>query len=118
VTDTRHIILTGRDGELDGTSPQEVAETIEHARAQPEVIIHFHGGLVDEARGLTTAQRLTQVYREAGAYSVFLVWRSGLLKVLKHNLDEIAHEELFKRLLGRVLQFCGEVVAGRGGTRC
>ena len=105
MAEAEHVIITGRNGELDGTTPEQVAAILEELSSQERIVLHFHGGLVDRAGGLATAERLAKVYSDAGAYPVFMVWQSGLLEVLRHNLDEIVREDLFKRLLRRVLQF-------------
>ena len=100
-----HLIVTGRNGELDGTTPADVAGIVREAVAQGKVVIHLHGGLVSEASATQNATRLAEVYEGAGAYPIFMVWQSGLLEVVRHNLDEIFKEDLFQSLLRRVLQF-------------
>ena len=82
--------------------------------------MHFHGGLVNEARGMEVAEGLLPVYAGAGAYPVFFVWRAGAFEIVRNNLFEIAREELFDRLLRRVLGWAvgkvrGEEEGGRGG---
>ncbi len=84
-------------------------------------MLHFHGGLVSEKRGRAVAADLLPVYRDAGAYPVFFVWRSGLLEVLRGKLREIASEDAFKALTKLVLKFViGNVLgaeAAKGGIR-
>ena len=63
-----------------------VNEIVVSAAASDRVVLHFHGGLVSEKRGRAVAADLLPVYRDAGAYPVFFVWRSGLLEVLRGKL--------------------------------
>lgn len=100
-----HIIVTGHDGRLHGTTPAELDAILARVRQSREVVVHLHGGLVDESRGLKIANRLTNTYLEAGADPVFIVWRSGLLEILEKNISEIAREQLFSSLLSRIVQF-------------
>ncbi|OEJ21619.1 hypothetical protein AS594_39520 [Streptomyces agglomeratus] len=105
MSDQAYIITTGRNGQLDKLKSATVDDIVDAARSGRDIVVHLHGGLVDEAAGLRTAHRLTQDYLDAGASPVFVVWQSGLLEVLRHNLDEIFREDVFKRMLKLVLQF-------------
>lgn len=115
-----HIISTGADGELVGITPDEVSALMSRALRGDRLVIHFHGGLVDEARGMKIAEGLLPVYTRAGAYPVFFVWRAGAFEIVRNNLLEIAREELFDRLLRWVLGWAvgkvrGVEKGGRGG---
>ncbi len=115
-----HVISTGADGGLVGMTPDDVTALMRRALRSDRVVLHFHGGLVDEARGMKTAEGLLPVYAGAGAYPVFFVWRAGALEIVRNNLLEIAREELFDRLIRRVLDWAvgkvrGEEEGGRGG---
>jgi hypothetical protein len=101
-----YILQTGRDGQLVQSMAAEDGMGIGGLRSARHVVLHLHGGLVDEASGLRTARRLTDVYKSgSGAFPVFVVWQSGLLEVLSRNLAEIAGEALFTGMRKRVLQF-------------
>jgi len=114
-----HIISTGRDGRLDGQDPEDVKALVAKALEGDCVVLHFHGGLVDKAGGEAVAAMLTPVYQRAGAYPIFFVWQSGAVEIIKHNILEIAREELFERLLRRVLSWSvgkvRDVAGGRPG---
>lgn len=113
---SQNIIVTGQNGELRGTNPDVIKDIVHQAVTRKRMVLHFHGGLVDEASGRDTAQRLTPVYEDAGVYPVFFVWRSGALEILKGNLLEIAREDLFERLLNRLLSWAvGKVRQPNGG---
>lgn len=66
------------------------------------LLIHFHGGLVPMQRGKAIAEKLTKRF-EPATHVVGFVWESGFFEATKNNLGEIAKEELFQRLLGKVV---------------
>jgi hypothetical protein len=76
------------------------------------IVVHFHGGLVNYANGMATAESLHGEYLDAGAYPVFFVWESGLIETITNNLDQIRREEIFrliwKRLVNIVLRKIGQ----------
>lgn len=67
--------------------------------------IHFHGGLVSEKAGRAIAQRLTPVYRNAGAYPLFFVWESGLLEAVSNNLHDIGQENIFREFVKKAAEW-------------
>ncbi len=114
-----HIISTGANGQLHGMTAADVTELVTEALKSERIVLHFHGGLVNKAAGEGVARMLTPVYEEAGAYPIFLVWQSGAVEIIRHNLLEIAREELFDRLLRRILAWSvgkvRDVAGGRPG---
>ncbi|MEU5957731.1 hypothetical protein [Streptomyces sp. NPDC047525] len=100
-----YIYTTGRNGKPDPEKSAKLEDLFAAARDGKSIVIHLHGGLVNERSGTETALRLTDGYLAAQARPVFVVWQSGLLETLKHNLDEIVGEDIFQRLLKRVTQF-------------
>lgn len=119
--DKRYYINTGKDGLLGKTSEQDVKQLVASLATDQKVVLHFHGGLVKESRGMTIAENLTPQYLDAGAHPVFFVWESGLLETLSHNLHEISQEKVFKILQKTVLKFAAgkltEVAGGKGGLQ-
>src|SRR5215208_3898673 len=61
------------------------------------LVVHFHGGLVNQAAGTATAERLEPLYAAVG-YPVFFVWHSGLGETISGNLGAILEERIFRRL--------------------
>ena len=113
-----HVVVSGADGRLVGRSTRDVAALLDSALTRPRVVVHLHGGLVDEAAGKRLAASLVPVYSGADAFPVFLVWQAGIREVLRNNVLEIAREELFERLLGRVLGWAvGRVRGEEEGVR-
>lgn len=100
-----HIIRTGSDGELKSPTPEGIDEMVRNAVATGRIVVYFHGGLVNEAAGTKTAQRLTTAFTDIDAYPIFFVWQSGALEIIRNNLFEIAKEDLFERLLRRVVSW-------------
>ncbi|MFE5672123.1 hypothetical protein ACFQ58_11020 [Agromyces sp. NPDC056523] len=111
-----HIIRTGKDGELENLTAADIDEMVRAAVEKGRIVVYFHGGLVPEAAGTTTAKRLGAEFTDVGAYPVFFVWRSGWLEIIRNNLFEIAKEDLFERLLRRVVSWAvGKARAPEGG---
>jgi hypothetical protein len=70
------------------------------------LVLHFHGGLVDEAAGLQSAGELMAHFNDQpGAYPVFFVWESGWLETARRNLSTISQEPFFKKVTEVVLNF-------------
>jgi hypothetical protein len=110
-----HVLLTGADGAP--RDPETAARTLRGMAGADRVVLHFHGGLVSQERGLAVAGGLKPVYERADAYPVFVVWRSGLFEIVGGNLAEIAREETFKRLLKRLLRYAVAKAATAAGAR-
>lgn len=72
------------DGKFAGTSKADLDQLFQtFASGQHDrLVVHFHGGNVSKQEGMAIAQRLLPVYRAAGAYPVFFIWRSGISEVM------------------------------------
>ncbi|HEU4348050.1 MAG TPA: hypothetical protein VFR35_09700, partial [Actinoplanes sp.] len=100
-----HVVHTGRDGTLATTTEADVREMVDRIALQKRVVVHFHGGLVDQDAGFRIARSLRPVYEEAGAYPVFFVWSSGVVEIVRGNLREILNESIFKTVRTWVLRY-------------
>ena len=110
-----HIIHTKRNGELATTTTQDIDRIVDALRDEPRVVIHFHGGMVDDDTGMKVAARLDPTYRAMGATPVFFVWSSGLMEVVTGNLPEIFGEGVFQSIRKWVTRFVlGKVSATHG----
>ncbi len=86
-----------------------LAEELRHPGAR--LLLHLHGGLVDEAAGRATAARLSGT----GAHSwncgddwtqVYPVWRTGAFEELKQQWRELAHDdELYQAIVRKLIGF-------------
>jgi hypothetical protein len=68
------------------------------------IVIHFHGGLVNEEHGMETAAALTPVYQAAGCHPLSIIWETGFLETISRNIGSVYKTELFQELLKIVLR--------------
>ena len=68
------------------------------------LVIHFHGGLVSESKGVEIALKLAPVYAQADAVPLTFVWETGLIETFRDNLLHIHNTKLFQKLLKWVLR--------------
>ena len=124
--DTRNMINLSVDGTfrktgLISTRPGDVDAIFDDLRRQQSshLLLYFHGGLVKEAAGMKTANALREVFMDqANVYPVFFVWETGLLEILKRNLDKISQQPLFKQLGEHIMKFAwAKLQAGLGGSK-
>jgi len=67
------------------------------------LVLHFHGGLVNEDAARGIADRLAPRYADdGGAYPLFFVWESGVWETIWNNLDDIRKERFFQELVKKV----------------
>ncbi|MGW5735819.1 MULTISPECIES: hypothetical protein [Streptomyces] len=110
-------IHSRQGGRLASTTTADIDELVAGLKDRPRVVLHFHGGLIDDTLGFATAKRLTPVYEAAGADPVFFVWSSGLLETLRGNLPQILNESVFRTLLNRVTRYATGLVFQQPGRR-
>ncbi|MFF5009600.1 hypothetical protein ACFY3G_43075 [Streptomyces phaeochromogenes] len=113
----KRCIHSGKSGRLASTATADIDDLVAGLKDRQHVVLHFHGGLVDDELGFATAERLTAVYEAAGAEPVFFVWSSGLLEILRGNLPQIFNEGVFRTLLGRVSRYAAGLVFQQPGQR-
>jgi hypothetical protein len=105
-SDYKVILSSGR---FSGTSRAQLASAVEkfrNSQQRDRLILHFHGGLVSLSAAEDIATRLLPLYRDQGlGYPLFAMWESGLWEVLRNNWQEIVKQDVFPRLVERVLQF-------------
>jgi hypothetical protein len=111
-TDSHAIVLSA--GKFDGTSRDELHELFKAATAQrtKQVVVHFHGGLIDKQSGLAAARKLKPIYEEAGAFPIFFIWESGWKEIVDHNIRAIFGEKIFQRIRVTVSRRCKAKVDG------
>lgn len=76
------------------------------ASGKPSITLCFHGGIVNEEKGLAQAERLyPELSDNAQTFPVFIVWRSGVLEVLQGSLlDIVQGSPLFRQVLQKLLK--------------
>ena len=95
-----------------------MAQAFEKARnSKKPVVIHFHGGLVSRDSALAGAPELERFYRDAGAYPIIPVWKTGPWEVAQDIWLKIAAEALFKILVDRVTGFVHARIKDLMGSR-
>lgn len=96
-------IRISRNGRLIGEQGAPLASVLDDvASGRAKTLhLHLHGGLVDQAHGLSIARRLSQddALGAADRRQVFGVWSSGLLEVLQSNFLEVLERSTVLRLL-------------------
>ena len=105
-------IVRTRDGRLDAADAQTLESLVERlADSDAPLMLHFHGGLVDEAAGLAIAERLSGGSPDGYdapemTEQLYVVWRTGLLETIGTNWRELhANDRLYRALLGKLLDF-------------
>lgn len=88
-------------------NPAHIDALLRHLEDQGvrRVAIHFHGGLVSEHAGLTTAANIRDLYEPAGIHPVTVVWETGFFETLTKNLHDLDKTTLFGRLLELALRY-------------
>jgi len=102
-------INVGAHGTLTGklhTTAADIDAILAHLQKAdvPKVVLHFHGGLVDEEAGELTARRVVPLYQSAGAHPVVFIWETGFLETVVHNLSDIHNTKLFKKIIAYAVQ--------------
>lgn len=98
-------LQNGRFNDHTETSAHDIDAMLQSYFASPSqhgLLLHFHGGLVAKDSGKEIAEKLTVRFGH-NTHFVGFVWESGALETVKNNLNEIATEELFQRLLGKAV---------------
>ncbi|MCW1408207.1 hypothetical protein OLZ32_08020 [Rhizobium sp. 1AS11] len=89
-------------GQLRST-PDDVVYLLRDAlEGATRLVLFFHGGLVNEASGLASAERMADNYG-ATAASLGVVWETGLGETVRDNLRGLTESEVFKKALSWVL---------------
>jgi hypothetical protein len=108
------------DGKFNQTNAADLTtlfDSLERAAAKDHLVVHFHGGLVSRATAELAAEGLMPYYEEGRAYPVFFFWHSDLWTTLTRNLDQIAQEPIFKRLVKRLVQLALGKLSSFAGAR-
>lgn len=95
-------------GRFSGTDRGQLKAAFDAFNASPEggrLVVHFHGGLVNQSNAEALADRLLPLYQGTGAHPLFVEWQSGILETLRNNWAEIVQEDIVPALIERVLQF-------------
>jgi hypothetical protein len=93
--DPRHDILL-QEGMFHGTTAEDLTAAFQDLEQHSShLCVFFHGGLVDENSGLTSAHHLADGYTGTGTYPFFFIWRSGLLDTIRALLRKHSRNPAF-----------------------
>lgn len=113
------MIFATRNGKLDAGQDSVVADlATDLAKPGAKLLLHLHGGLVDDAAGRALAARLAGgppngFTLKPDWTQAYVVWRTGAFETLATNWTELAqNDRLYKVVLSKLMWF----VAGRLGV--
>lgn len=119
------LILT-RNGVADPGQEATLA-ALEARLRQPgaKLLVHLHGGLVDEATGKAAAARLSSVGQNSWNLGddwtqLYLIWRTGVFETIRANWIELAHDDrLYQVVLTKLIRFVARKIGipVPGGSR-
>lgn len=103
------------------TSPAQLTKIVKEIANSNKrsLVVYFHGGLVGESSGMNSAIRVNQAIQHEDHYVISFIWETGLLEVLRDNLDDIFSSSQGARLLKWVIRAVSKRLAFgtlKGGT--
>lgn len=115
-------VLRTRSGALDSQDrPTFDALKTRIAKGSPKILLHLHGGLVNEGFAVGMAGRLSgtgdRAYNAPADWEqVYIIWRTGALETLKERWKDLAtNDRLYRTLLRRLLvHLSGEIALPPG----
>ena len=106
-----YIILT-KNGVADADQRETLDKlAAELAKEPAKVLLHLHGGLVDQASGEAAAKRLSGAGPDSWDLGsdwtqVYVVWRTGALETLKTNWIDLVHDDrLYQTIVRKLIDF-------------
>jgi len=116
-----HYVVHVEDGRIGDTTREDIRAFFDAFPSDPNrdrLVVHFHGGLVNQRNGRAIADRMASEYRAAGAVPLFFVWESGPVETVANVVARAAADPSFRALLVPVLKGLLDkvrgVAAGRG----
>ena len=116
-------VLRTRDGKLDQADRTTFDALAGRLAAQPsKVLLHLHGGLVNETAGLETAQRLSGAAPVGFGLGpdweqIYIVWRTGALETLKTNWHDLFdNDRIYRTVLKKLIGFVSSKLELPGAT--
>ncbi|MBZ9860385.1 hypothetical protein [Mesorhizobium sp. CA12] len=104
-------ILT-RNGAADPGQEQLLSDlAAELSKPHAKLLIHLHGGLVDETSGLAAAERLSGNGQNSWQLGpewtqVYVIWRTGAIETIRTNWIDLVHDDrLYQTILRKLIGF-------------
>jgi hypothetical protein len=121
-----YTILT-RNGVADAGQDDKLEQLVaELQNPDAKLLIHLHGGLVDQAAGEAGATRLSgsglQSWQLGPEWTqIYVVWRTGALETIRTNWTELVHDDrlyqtILRKLIGFVARRLGVPTTGGRGA--
>lgn len=87
------------------STPEDVIAILDEIKQKNRnhIAFYIHGGLVDEGAGIDGAKRFRDVFAEADAHGLSLVWETGWWETIRKNLTDIFSTQLFQKIVEKVL---------------
>lgn len=116
------------NGQFDGTTYDELKSAFAAMQSaenkDKSLVVYFHGGCVSPkaAHGRISGEDgagpgLLETFSSDNTFPFFFVWETDIISILKNNIGEIFSEEVFQKLLKRIVQFVQAKLTKEGGTR-
>src|SRR5262249_13839517 len=116
-------VLRTRNGVLDLDDRQSFDNLKVRLAAGPiKVLLHLHGGLVNQAAGEPAAARLSGLgpaafNAPADWEQIYVVWRTGAFETIRTNwLDLASNDRLYRALIKRLFGFLSGKLRLSDGT--
>ena len=118
-------VLRTRDGKLDAADEAAFAAFQKRiAEDQPKILLHLHGGLVDQKSAEDMATRLSGIGEASygnpdGWEQVYIAWRTGAFETLRTNWKDLAeNDRLYNVVLRKLLEYVSDKISPPGvGSR-
>jgi hypothetical protein len=109
-------IVRTRGGVVDSGQDQEIADLVAEIEKRKEdggskILLHLHGGLVDEGSGIAIAKRLSgqgssSFQLDDRWTQIYVIWRTGVLETLQTNwIDLVRDDRLYQTLVRKLILF-------------
>ena len=109
---TRSFKFLTRNGIADAGQDEALAELVAALGASDrKILLHLHGGLIDEKAGLAIADRLSGNGENSWNLGedwtqVYVIWRTGALETIRTNWTELSHDDrLYQTLVRKLIGF-------------
>ncbi len=84
------------------------------SKPDSKLLLHLHGGLIDQAAGEAIAQRISGHGPNSWNLGpdwtqLYVVWRTGALEVLRNDWQRLVHDDrIYQTILRKLIRFAGQ----------
>jgi len=100
------------------TNPEDIDAIFEHLEqtGQGKLAVHFHGGLIGEAKGKEIAEKMWKLFKD-DAHPVTFVWETGFIETVSRNLNELFPTKLFQKVVKYAIRRAAAKLGGGIGGK-